>query len=198
MDFDNPPQEPMAIFANWLRDAEAAEISDANAMTLATVDSEGLPNVRVVLLKGYDARGFVFYTNLQSQKGQEIEASGRAALNFHWKSLARQVRIRGTIETVSEAEADTYYHSRARQSQLGAWASAQSRPLADRATLEMAYQQFDEKYQGVSEIPRPPHWSGRRVVPASIEFWQDGAFRLHDRIVYNRTSEGWTRGRLYP
>ncbi len=198
MDFDNPPADPMAVFADWLRAAEAKEINDANAMALATVDSEGLPNVRVVLLKGYDARGFVFYTNLQSQKGQEIAASGRAAANFHWKSLARQVRIRGNIETVSEVEADDYYHSRARQSQLGAWASAQSQPLADRATLEAAFQQFDEKYAEEAEIPRPPHWSGRRIVPASIEFWQDCAFRLHDRVVYTRASEGWTRGRLYP
>ncbi len=198
MDFDNPPAEPMAIFADWLSDAEAKEINDPNAMALATVDSDGLPNVRVVLLKGYDQRGFVFYTNLQSQKGQEIAASGRVALNFHWKSLARQVRVRGTIEAVSDAEADNYYHSRARQSQLGAWASAQSQPLADRATLEAAYRHVEEKYAAAEQIPRPAHWSGRRVVPTSIEFWQDGAFRLHDRVVYKRLSEGWTHGRLYP
>lgn len=198
MNFENPPKDPMAIFADWLREAEAHEINDPNAMALATVDTDGLPNVRVVLLKGLDDRGFVFYTNLESQKGQELAASGRAALNFHWKSLRRQVRIRGEVEAVSDAEADTYYHSRPRQSQIGAWASAQSRPLANRTELVDAFQNIDEKYAAEEIIPRPSHWSGRRVVPQTIEFWQDGAFRLHDRIVYKRTPKGWTHGRLYP
>ena len=179
MDFDNPPDNPFAVFEAWYEDAKASEINDPNAMSLATVGANMQPNLRTVLLKGHDERGFVFYTNLQSQKGQELASNPRAALNFHWKSLQRQVRILGPIEPVSDAEADAYYHSRARESQIGAWASQQSQPIADRATLERVLQETTDKFGNIEVIPRPPHWSGRRVVPETIEFWQDGDFRRH-------------------
>ncbi|WP_062203125.1 pyridoxamine 5'-phosphate oxidase [Aureimonas sp. AU12] len=194
------PADPFEAFGIWLREAEAAEPNDPNAMALATVDRDGLPDVRVVLLKGLDARGFVFYTNFESRKGEEILASRKAALNFHWKSLHRQVRVRGTVEEVSADEADAYYASRARVSRLGAWASQQSRPLADRATLEARVAELEAQY-GDEPIPRPPHWSGLRVVPSEIEFWHDGAFRLHDRfrLVRDEADEsGWSASRLYP
>ena len=198
LDFDHPPADPFPLFNRWFGDAEAHEINDPNAMSLATVDEAGLPNVRVVLLKGHDTRGFVFYTNLESQKGQEIEAHAQAALNFHWKSLRRQIRLRGHLEAVSDQEADDYYHSRPRQSQLGAWASEQSRPVENRVALEHAFKEIENKYKNEEIIPRPPHWSGRRLVPSMIEFWEDGAHRLHNRVCYQRDGSAWTVQRLYP
>lgn len=193
------PSQPIDIFDDWLNEAAASEPNDPNAMSLASVSDEGMPNVRMVLLKGHDARGLVFYTNLESQKGDELSQAPKAALCFHWKSLHRQVRVQGLVSAVDDAEADAYFNSRGRQSRLGAWASVQSRPLASRAELEAAYAEMDAKYPGDS-IPRPPHWSGRRVMPLRFEFWQDGAHRLHDRLVYSRSSEAaaWTMQRLYP
>lgn len=189
--------DPFALFAEWLRDATASEINDPNGAALATVDASGLPNVRMVLLKEFDGRGFVFYTNFESQKGREILASMKAAMCFHWKSLRRQVRVRGPVDIVSDAEADAYYATRPRHSRLGAWASAQSRPLESRSVLEKAVANLGAQYPG-DGIPRPPHWSGFRIVPSSVEFWHDGEFRLHDRIEFTRNGDSWTKARLYP
>ena len=191
--------EPFQLFGEWLEEARATEPNDPTAMSVATVDGDGLPNVRMTLLKGFDERGFVFYTNFESQKGTEILASRKAALGFHWKSLRRQVRLRGPVEVVSEEEADAYYKSRPRDSRIGAWASQQSRPLESRFALEKAVAKYAAKY-AIGEIPRPPHWSGFRVKPVYIEFWKDGAFRLHDRVVFRREGEGdsWSKTRLYP
>ena len=189
--------EPHALFDEWLAEAEQSEINDPNAMALATVDADGMPDVRTVLLKGYDKRGFVFYTNFEGAKGQQVLATRKAALCFHWKTKRRQVRARGKIELVSDEEADAYYNSRHPQSRLGAWASDQSRPLKDRQTLVDKLAHFEEKY-GTENIPRPPHWSGFRILPDTIEFWQDGEFRLHDRVVFTPTGNGWTTQRLYP
>ncbi|MEO8668734.1 MAG: pyridoxamine 5'-phosphate oxidase [Bauldia sp.] len=189
--------EPFALFGEWLKDAEAKEPNDPNAMALATVDSDGLPDVRMVLLKGFDEAGFVFYTNLGSAKGGELGASPKAALGFHWKSLRRQVRVRGAVMPVSSAEADAYFASRPRGSRIGAWASEQSRPLESRFALEKAVARFTAKF-GLGEIPRPEWWSGFRVVPAEIEFWRDGAFRLHDRLKFRKIDGGWEKTRLYP
>lgn len=191
--------DPFALFADWLKDAEKSEPNDPNGMALATVDAEGLPNVRMVLLKGFDERGFVFYTNLESQKGRELLSSGKAALAFHWKSLSRQIRVRGLVEQVSEGEADSYFASRPRDSRIGAWASQQSRPLESRFALEAAVAKYAVKY-AIGEVPRPPFWSGFRVKPLSIEFWHDRPFRLHDRVTFQRSSEqdAWTKERLYP
>ncbi|ODN69760.1 pyridoxamine 5'-phosphate oxidase [Methylobrevis pamukkalensis] len=191
--------EPLRLFGEWLADATASEPNDPNAMALATVDETGLPHVRMVLLKDFDADGFVFYTNFGSQKGRELLASGKAALLFHWKSRRRQVRIRGPIEVVSDAEADAYFASRPRGSRIGAWASKQSQPLESRFALEKAVAEFTLKF-GLGEVPRPAWWSGFRVKPASIEFWQDGLFRLHDRVVFAREGEAgdWSKTRLYP
>ena len=191
-------EEPLALFAEWFREAEAAEPNDPNAMSLATVDSSGMPNVRMVLLKGYDHRGFAFYTNLESAKGVELLGRPKAAVCFHWKSLRRQVRIRGPVEAVSEADADLYFASRPRDSRIGAWASRQSRPLESRFALEKAVAAFAAKHI-VGEVPRPPFWSGFRIVPRSIEFWRDRPFRLHDRLLFTRREAGgWDRVRLYP
>lgn len=189
--------EPFALFATWLKDAEASEINDPNAVALATVDADGLPNVRMVLLKGFDVRGFVFYTNFESQKGQEILGQKKAAMCFHWKSLRRQIRLRGEVEVVSDAEADEYYQSRPLGSRIGAWASKQSRPLEGRFALEKAVAEYTAKY-ALGNVPRPPHWSGFRIMPRSIEFWHDRKFRLHDRIEFRRDGEGWSKLRMYP
>lgn len=191
---------PFDLFQSWLDEAGTAEPNDPNAMSVATVDGDGMPNVRILLLKGFDAKGFVFYTNFESKKGNELIASGKVALCFHWKSLRRQVRVRGPIEVVSDDEADIYYNSRSEGSRIGAWASQQSRPLDKRATLEAEVDQYTQKFDG-QPIPRPPHWSGFRVKPTSIEFWQDQNFRLHDRIVFSRedlSSLHWEKTRLYP
>jgi pyridoxamine 5'-phosphate oxidase len=189
--------EPFALFGQWLEEAKAKEPNDANAMTLATVDAEGLPDARMVLLKGFDEAGFVFYTNTQSAKGMELEANPKAALLFHWKSLRRQVRVRGEVSRVSDGEADAYFATRARASQIGAWASEQSRPLPDRFALEKRVAEFTMRF-GLGKVERPPHWTGYRVAPLSIEFWRDRAFRLHDRVRFVRNHDGWTASKLYP
>jgi len=191
--------EPFRLFAEWLAEAEKSEPNDPNAMALATVDPDGLPDVRMVLLKGVDDGGFVFYTNTESAKGQELAATPKAALVMHWKSLRRQVRARGPVERVSDAEADAYFATRARLSQLGAWASRQSRPLEGRFALEAAVATVTAKY-ALGTVPRPPHWTGFRIKPVQIEFWHDRPFRLHDRVVFRRPEPGadWTRTRLYP
>lgn len=191
--------EPFGLFEEWQDAARQGEINDPTAMALATVDPDGLPDVRMVLLKGIDHRGFVFYTNFESAKGRELHATMKAAALFHWKSLRRQVRIRGPVEVVSDAEADAYYGSRPRQSRIGAWASPQSRPIESRATLEDAFATFDAKFPG-DEVPRPPQWSGFRIKPLAIEFWSDGAHRLHDRILFSRSAVGepWSKARLAP
>jgi pyridoxamine 5'-phosphate oxidase len=189
---------PFPLFDTWLGEAEKAEPNDANAMALATVDGDGLPNVRMVLLKGHGPDGFVFYTNFESAKGREVIGHAKAAVVFHWKSLRRQVRVRGPVTEVTGAEADEYFASRSHGSKVGAWASQQSRPLDSRATLEKRAADFAAKYP--QEVPRPPYWSGWRITPVEIEFWQDGASRLHDRIVFRRASPGaaWTKTRLNP
>lgn len=197
MDFTSRT-DPLPMFDEWLNEAIESEPNDPNAMAVATVDGEGMPNVRMVLLKGHDERGFVFYTNFEGTKGREVLASRKAALLFHWKSRRRQIRIRGDVEIVSDEEADAYYNSRHPQSRLGAWASDQSRPLESRQVLIDKTAAAEAQY-GTENIPRPPHWSGFRVMPKTIEFWQDGDHRLHDRIVFTREGEGWSAPqRLYP
>lgn len=189
--------DPFALFATWLREAVEREPNDANAMALATVDADGMPDVRMVLLKGVDADGFVFYTNVESAKGRQLAAHPKAALLFHWKSLRRQVRVRGPVSAVTPQEADEYWATRARPAQLGAWASDQSRPLPERGAFEKRIAQMGLKF-GLGKPPRPPHWSGFRVTPVSFEFWRDRPFRLHDRLVFEKSGAGWTTGRLYP
>lgn len=191
--------DPFAVFERWLDEAKASEPNDPNAMAVATVDADGLPNVRVVLLNGYDRRGFVFYTNTESAKGGEIAATGVAALVFHWKSLRRQVRVRGPAERVADAEADAYFATRPRDSQIGAWASEQSRPLAARAVFEDRIAAMRARFEG-GAVPRPPHWSGYRIRPLSFELWHDRPFRLHDRVRFRRdTPDGpFERTILYP
>ncbi len=190
-------RDPLALFEEWLREAVKSEPGDANAMALATVDAQGMPNCRTVLLKGVDAAGFVFYTNIDSAKGRELAANPRAALTFHWKSLRRSVRIRGDVEPVTPAEADAYFATRARPAQIGAWASDQSRPLTDRFALERRVAEAGLRF-GLGKVPRPPHWSGYRVKPTTIEFWRNRPFRLHERLVFERAGERWTSGRLFP
>ena len=191
-------KDPIVLFEDWLSQAGKTEPNDPNAMSLATVDGTGQADVRIVLLKGLDANGFVFYSNAESAKGHQLGAGSKAALCFHWKSLKRQVRIRGEVEPVSDAESDVYFSSRARGSQIGAWASQQSRPVASKDALVDAVKAVEAQYEG-KDIPRPPHWIGWRVRPNAIEFWQDGAFRLHDRILFTTLEESdWTRTRLFP
>jgi pyridoxamine 5'-phosphate oxidase len=189
--------DPYDLFDAWMIEAEASEPNDPNAMALATVDGRGQPSVRMVLLKGRDATGFVFYTNLDSRKAGELATTPRAALLFHWKSLRRQVRVEGSVERVDDATADAYYATRGRKSQLGAWASDQSRPLPDRATLEARLVEVTERFEG-KDVPRPPNWSGFRVRPEAIEFWRDGAHRLHERRRFVPSGDGWDEGLLYP
>lgn len=190
--------DPFTKFQDWMNEAWTREPDDANAMTLATASPDGVPSARIVLLKGADARGFVFYTNLESRKGEELAANTRAALLFHWKPLGRQIRIEGRVEPVSDAEADAYYASRPRISRLGAWASDQSRALPERSELERRLAEYEARYPG-DDIPRPSNWSGFRVVPARFEFWQNMPFRLHDRTIYTKAANGgWTIGKLYP
>ncbi|MGH6784887.1 MAG: pyridoxamine 5'-phosphate oxidase [Sphingomicrobium sp.] len=191
--------EPLRLFSAWFEEARRTEPADANAMTLATVDAGGAPNARMVLLKGFDERGFVFYTNTDSVKGKELAANPRGALIFHWKSLSRQVRLRGPVAPVDAAEADAYFATRHRESRIGACASLQSRPLASRAALEAEVERLTEAFAG-GEVPRPDYWRGYRLVPLEIEFWQNGPFRLHDRVVFRRPSprDPWTKTRLYP
>jgi pyridoxamine 5'-phosphate oxidase len=197
-------EDPFALFEAWFQEASASETNDPNGMALATVDGSGLPNVRMVLLKGVDepghpARGFVFFTNLESAKGQELAASPQAALLFHWKSLRRQVRVRGPVTPVSAEEADLYFATRPRLSRIGAWASDQSRPLESRLAFEKKIAHYTAKF-ALGDIPRPPHWSGFRLTPIEIELWHDRPFRLHDRVVFRRAddTQPWSKTRLYP
>ena len=191
--------EPFVLFERWFQEAKRKEPNDPNGMALATADASGFPDVRMVLLKGFDAHGFVFYTNAESAKGRQLEANPRAALCLHWKSLRRQVRIRGLIAHVSDEDADTYFKSRDRGARLGAWASQQSRPLEDRMALEKRIAEFAAKF-GLGEVPRPDHWRGYRLTPLAIEFWRDRPFRLHDRLVFTRETPAapWAKSRLYP
>ncbi len=191
--------EPFVLFERWFKEAREKEPNDPNGMALATADADGFPDVRMVLLKGFDAHGFVFYTNSESAKGRQLEANPRAAAVFHWKSIRRQVRMRGLIEGVSDAEADAYFRSRDRGARLGAWASQQSRPLEDRLALEKRIAEYAAKF-GLGEVPRPEYWRGYRLVPLAMEFWRDRPFRLHDRLVFTHEApgQGWVKSRLYP
>ena len=189
--------DPFALFDTWFAEARASEPNDSNAMALATADAAGRPAVRMVLLKGHDPRGFVFYTNRESRKAGDLAENMQAALLFHWKSLRRQIRIEGTVSLASDAESDAYFASRGRDSQLGAWASDQSRPLDERATFEARFEAVKARFEG-TDVPRPPHWGGYRVVPDRIEFWLDRAHRLHERRLFTRTAAGWDEGLLFP
>ena len=190
-------QEPFELFESWYDEAKAAEPGDPEAMTVATATPDGRPSARMVLLKGLDDRGFVFYSNTESRKGVELLANRQGAILFHWKSLRRQVRAVGAIEVVSDEEADAYFGSRARGSQIGAWASDQSRPLESRLALEKRVAKLAARF-GLRKVPRPPHWTGFRLIPEELEFWRDGAFRLHHRLAYYREGDGWRTAQLYP
>jgi len=189
--------DPFLLFEQWYAEARETEPTDTHAMSVATVDEAGLPDVRIVLLKGVDERGFVFYTNSESAKGTQLQKNSKAALCFHWKSQNRQIRIRGAVDRVSEAESDAYFASRVRGSQVGAWASDQSREVADKETLLAGVREMEARFEG-RDIPRPPHWFGWRVAPQFIEFWQNGAYRVHDRIQFEQIKGGWTKRRLFP
>jgi pyridoxamine 5'-phosphate oxidase len=189
--------DAIALFDEWFAEARAAEINDPEAMALATAGADGQPSVRMVLLKGHGPEGFVFYTNEQSAKGDQLRENPRASLLFHWKALRRQVRVQGPVEPVSDTEADAYFATRARDSQLGAWASDQSRPLDSRATFEQRFEDAKARFEG-EDIPRPPYWGGYRVIPERIEFWLDRPYRLHERRLFTRSGNGWTEGLLYP
>jgi pyridoxamine 5'-phosphate oxidase len=192
-----PETDPFALFRSWMAEAERTEPNDPNAMTLATATADGIPAARIVLLKGIDDQGFVFYTNTQSRKGEELAANPRAALLFHWKSLRRQIRVEGSVGPVTPAEADAYFASRPRISRLGAWASDQSRTLPARADLERRLAEQEARFPE-DHVPRPPHWSGYRLSPARFEFWQDMPYRLHDRTIFTRAGSGWETGKLFP
>jgi pyridoxamine 5'-phosphate oxidase len=189
--------DPYQIFERWLAEAQASEVNEPNAMALATADAEGRPSVRIVLLKGHGPAGFVFYTNEQSAKGHQLAANPRAALLFHWKPLRRQVRIEGEVQRVSADEADAYFATRSRDSQVGAWASDQSRPLDHRETFERRFEEVQRRFDR-EDVPRPPHWGGYRVMPQRMEFWTDRPHRLHERRLFTRTADGWSEGLLYP
>jgi pyridoxamine 5'-phosphate oxidase len=190
--------DPLALFAQWFDEAQMSEPNDPDAVALATVDADGMPDARIVLCKGFDSNGFVFYSNEQSDKGRQLASIPRAALLFHWKSLRRQIRIRGSVSRTGAAESDAYFSTRGRDSRIGAWASQQSRPLESRAALEQDFARYAARF-GDGDIARPPHWGGFRLSPTSIEFWRDGANRLHDRILFKQTADGaWTAQRLYP
>ena len=191
-------EEPFSLFAQWFQEAQASEPNDPETMALATIDADGMPDVRMVLCKDFDSDGFVFYSNEQSAKGGQLAARPKAALLFHWKSLRRQIRIRGSIGAASACESDAYFASRSRNSRIGAWASQQSRPLESRAALEAEFARYTQKF-GAGDIPRPPHWRGFRLTPRTVEFWRDGANRLHDRMAFERVGNAaWTRTRLFP
>lgn len=195
---EDGPTDPITLFQQWMTDAESSEINDPNAMTLATIDPNGRPVARIVLLKGLDERGFVFFTNRESRKGQALNLTPYAALCFHWKTLTRQVRVEGKVVMIDDAESDDYYNSRPRGSRIGAWASRQSRPLDNRTTLADRVAELEKQYGENDVIPRPPHWGGYRIIPDYIEFWHDGGFRLHTRLTYTRNENGWERGLIYP
>ena len=190
-------QDPFALFESWFAEARTSELNDSNAMTLATVDAAGAVSARMVLLKGHGADGFVFYTNRESRKARDLTDGAAVALLFHWKSLRRQIRIEGRVSRASDAESDAYFASRGRDSQLGAWASDQSRAMPDRATFEARFDAMQTRFEG-GDVPRPPHWGGYRVTPERIEFWRDGAHRLHERTLYTRSGSAWTTELLYP
>ncbi len=190
-------KDPIALLAEWLQAAAKTEINDPNAMSLATVDGAGMPDVRMVLLKDISEDGLVFYTNENSAKGAQLKATGKAALCFHWKSLRRQIRVRGRVTRVPDAQSDAYFSARARGSRLGAWASDQSQAVADREALMAALNAAEHKFEG-KDVPRPPHWYGWQVAPQVIEFWQDGAYRLHDRMTFIKNGQSWEKTRLFP